>query len=514
MSGEDVVLRMRGVHKAFGGTPALVSGDLEVRRGEVHALMGQNGAGKSTLLKVLTGVYSADGGEISFSGEPVAFRSPHEAQHNGISPIYQEINLVPQRTVAENIFLAKEPRRWGLVDRRRMESDARELLRRVGVDVDVTLTLEKLSTANQQMVAIARALSFDAQLIIMDEPTSSLHDREVDTLFSVIQQLKNTGVAVIFVSHKLDELYRICDRITILRDGRTVLTSPLDQLSRLDLVATMLGREPEAVAVGGQTAFTRPADKTHGATLLRVQHGRVAPRLHDASFTVREGEIVGVAGLLGSGRTELATALYGAAAFDGGSAELDGQPFAPASPGAAIASGVAMTPEDRKTEGLVGAMSIAENISLSLLPRISRFGFVNRAREQRIVERYTSRLRVKSTGPQQLVAELSGGNQQKVLLARALALDPRLLILDEPTRGVDVGAKREIQQLISDIADIDRGVILISSEMEEVVEGSDRIVVLRDGETIASLEARTVTNAQIMIYMASGSGDAGESEDR
>lgn len=512
MAENDIVLRMSGVHKAFGGTPALVSGDLEVRRGEVHALMGQNGAGKSTLIKVLTGVYQADGGEIEFLGSAVAFKSPHEAQHAGISPIYQEINLVPQRTVAENIFLAKEPRRWGLVDRKAMVQASLALLDKVGIAVDPTATLDSLSTANQQMVAIARALSFDAQLIIMDEPTSSLHDREVDTLFAVIEQLKSRGVAVIFVSHKLDELYRICDRITILRDGQTVLSASLDDLSRLDLVATMLGREPEAIAAGGQTAFSRPVNKSHGSILLKAQHARLGPRLKDASFSVRGGEIVGVAGLLGSGRTELATALYGSRHLEGGELELDGRPYLPKTPRDAIGSRVALTPEDRKTEGLVGVMTIAENISLSLLPRISRFGFVRNATERTIVARYMERLSIRATGSQQVVAELSGGNQQKVLLARALALEPRLLILDEPTRGVDVGAKREIQRLISDIAEVDRGVILISSEMEEVVEGSDRIVVLRDGETVASLEARTVSNAQIMIYMASGTGAATDSE--
>ncbi|MFV0251767.1 MAG: sugar ABC transporter ATP-binding protein [Beutenbergiaceae bacterium] len=511
MSSEsDVVLRMSGIAKSFSGTAALVSGDLSIRAGEVHALMGQNGAGKSTLIKVLTGVYHADAGTMEYLGRPAQFKSPHDAQDHGISPIYQEINLVGQRTVAENIYLAREPRRWGLVDRATMVDGARSLLARVGVDVDPTAVLETLSTATQQMVAIARALSFDAKLIIMDEPTSSLHDREVETLFEVIRQLKSNGMAVIFVSHKLDELYRICDRITILRDGATVLESRLQDLSRLDLVATMLGREPEAIAEGGQTAFTRSKRRAGGEPVLTADGLAVAPNLREASLKVRSGEILGVAGLLGAGRSELAAGIYGASPLRAGRVTLGGQPYTPRGPRSGIAAGIAMTPEDRKSEGLVEIMTIAENITLSLLPRISRFGVINFRAGDRLTDRFMQTLGIKARDRSQLVGELSGGNQQKVLLARALVLEPQLLILDEPTRGVDVGAKREIQRLISEVAIDDRGVMLISSEMEEIAEGSDRIQVLRDGLTVASLDARTVTNAQIMIYMASG--DVVESE--
>jgi ribose transport system ATP-binding protein len=501
---DDVVLRMSGIRKTFAGTAALSDGNLTVRAGEVHALMGQNGAGKSTLIKVLTGVYKADEGEIEFMGEAAQFRSPHDAQDHGISPIYQEINLVGQRTVAENIFLAREPRRFGLVDRAAMAAGARELLGRVGVEVDPNAVLDTLNTATQQMVAIARALSFDAKLIIMDEPTSSLHDREAETLFEVIRQLRDNGMAVVFVSHKLDELYRICNRITILRDGATVLESELSELSRLDLVATMLGREPEAVAEGGQTAFTRPERRSGGSTVLSIDNLAVEPRLRSASLSVRSGEILGVAGLLGAGRSEMAAGVYGTAPLAHGTVTLAGKSYTPRDARHGIASGIAMTPEDRKSQGLIGIMTISENITLSLLPRMSRFGIVDARRARLITQKFLDALGIKARDGAQLVNELSGGNQQKVLLARALALEPRLLILDEPTRGVDVGAKREIQRLISEVATADRGVILISSEMEEIAEGSDRIQVLRDGETVAALDARTVTNAQIMIYMASG----------
>ena len=414
--------------------------------------------------------------------------------------------------MAENIFLAKEPRKYGFADREAMVRGTRQLLERVGMgQTDPNSPLERLNTASQQMVAIARALSFDARLIIMDEPTSSLHDREVDTLFRVIRQLKADGVSVIFISHKLDELYRICDQITVLRDGATVLTGALSDLSRLDLVATMLGRKPEAIAAGAQTAFTRAEQRTTGETLLRAQGVASWPRLRNASLSVRSGEILGIAGLLGSGRSELASAIFGAGDLNAGTFELDGRPYRAKNPRAAIRAGVALTPEDRKTEGLVGIMSIADNMTLSILKRISRFGFISRRKERELANEYAQRLGVRMTSLDQPVKELSGGNQQKVLLARSLAVKPRLLILDEPTRGVDVGAKLEIQRIISDIADKDRGVILISSEMEEIAEASDRIHVLRDGESVASLDARSVTNAQIMIYMASG--DVAEEEE-
>jgi ribose transport system ATP-binding protein len=508
----EVIVRMEGIRKSFARTAALADGNLEVRRGEVHALMGQNGAGKSTLIKVLTGVHAADAGEITFAGAPVSFRSPYEAQHAGISPIYQEINLVSLRSVAENVFLGRELRRGPFLDHAAMYRETSALLERVGVSVDPRAPLGSLSTAQQQMVAIARALSFRSQVLIMDEPTSSLHDREVETLFGVIRLLRESGVSVVFISHKLDELYRICDRITILRDGRTVAAGvPLSGMSRLELVSTMLGREPDAIESSGQTAFTRHASAGRGA-LLQTRDLAAGSKLRRASVTVRPGEVMGVAGLLGSGRTELAQAVYGATPPDAGTMELDGKPYRPRSARDGLRHGVVLTPEDRKTEGLVGLMSVKENITLSLLRRISRFGVIRRADEARLVRRYVERLGIKVQNHDQAVSELSGGNQQKVLLARALALEPRLLILDEPTRGVDVGAKREIQRLVSESVGADRGVMLISSEMEEIIEGSDRIQILRDGESVAFLDARSVSNTQIMIYMASGGGDDVEPE--
>ncbi|MBO9569784.1 MAG: sugar ABC transporter ATP-binding protein [Cellulomonas iranensis] len=501
------LLRMAGVKKAFAGTIALSQGDLTVQRGEVHALMGQNGAGKSTLIKALTGVVAPDAGTIELDGEPVAFRSPHDAQRGGVSPIYQEINLVGLRTIAENVFLGKELRRGPFLARRAMEEQAAELLRRVGVSADPRLPLESVSTATQQMVAIARALSFESRLLIMDEPTSSLHDREVDTLFEVISGLRDDGVSVVFVSHKLDELYRICDTVTILRDGRTVRSGSLREISRIELVSTMLGRAPETIETAGQTAFVRAGNPDASApVLLDVRNVASGDLCRDASFTLHAGEVVGVAGLLGSGRSELAGAVYGAQPRTAGDVELDGVEHAPGSARDGLRAGLALTPEDRKVTGLVGQMSIAENVTLSILDRVSRWGVVDEKAEAELVGRYVKRLGIKASGQDQPVDQLSGGNQQKVLLARSLASTPRVLILDEPTRGVDVGAKQEIQRLVSELVaeKKDVGVLMISSEMEEIIEGSNRIMVMRDGVTVAFLDAGSVTNGQLMMYMASG----------
>ncbi|MEO3781407.1 sugar ABC transporter ATP-binding protein [Micromonospora sp. B11E3] len=504
MTTDDMILDMQDIHKSFAGVPALRGARLRVGRGEAHALIGQNGAGKSTLLKVLTGVYSRDGGSIRFDGADVGFGSPYEAQRAGISPIYQEINLVPQRTVAENVFLGREPRRLGIVDRRRMVSETEELLSRIGVHVNAARPLETFSTATQQMVAIARALSFDSRLIIMDEPTSSLHDREVRKLFEVIGQLTADGVAVVFVSHKLDELYAVCDRITVLRDGRTVAESRLAEMSRIDLVAAMLGRDPQDVRAAGQTAFHRE-QRAVGDPVLTTKALSSWPALRGATIEVRAGEIVGLAGLLGSGRSELAESIFGARKVDHGQVTAgSAAAAAPTSPADAIRSGIALTPEDRKTEGIVAGMSVRENITLSLLPRLSRFGFINRRRERAVVAESVRRLGIKTASVDQPVSDLSGGNQQKVLLARSLVLDPDLLILDEPTRGVDVGAKAEIQRLVSDSVNDGRGVLLISSEMEEILEGSERVYVLRDGETVAHHQTEGLTQDAIMRAMASG----------
>ena len=497
------LLEMSGIDKAYGGVPALRGVSFAVEAGEVHALIGQNGAGKSTLIKVLTGYARRDAGQVLFRGEDFAPASPQAAQAAGISTIYQEISLVGQRSVAENICLGRETRRFGLLHWRRMNEEAASLLGRFGVDVDVRQPLGRYPTAVQQMVAIARAIAFKAALVVMDEPTSSLSDAEVQVLFGVVRQLRAEGVAVVFVSHKLDELYAVCDRVTVLRDGRTVQVADMAGLPKLELVAVMLGRDLSSVARAGATAFGAKAGR-HGGALLDVEGLRAGPRVQEVSLQVRQGEVVGVAGLLGAGRTETARTLFGADPRDGGRVALGGEAFAPSAPGDAIRAGIGFCTEDRKAEGIVPELSVRENLTLALLPRLARAGVVDEARQADIVARFIKQLDIRCAGPEQPVGQLSGGNQQKVLLARWLCTDPRLLILDEPTRGIDVGAKAEIQALIRALAESGLGVLMISSEIEEVVEGADRAYVLRDGRTVAELADTALSEHSVMDAMAHG----------
>jgi len=497
---------MRGIDKSFNGIPALIGASLEVEPGEIHALIGQNGAGKSTLIKILTGYYSRDAGEIIFNGAPFSASSPKAAQEGGISTIYQEINLIPYRSVAENIFLSRERRRFGFLDWGRMHREAEELLSRFRIKVDVRQSLSQCSTAIQQMVAIARAVSFDSKLVIMDEPTSSLDDHEVAVLFQVIRQLKSSGVSAIFVSHKLDELYAVCDRVTVMRDGRTVVTGTLTSLSKLSLVTTMIGRELES-ATSKQTAFGEAdgaGNRIAKTSLLAVRNLSLGRRVTDASLDVRAGEIVGLAGLLGSGRSEVARAVFGAERADKGAMEFNGTPFTPKAPANAIAAGIGYCSEDRKFDGIVPDLSVRENLTLALLPLLTRTGIVDENEQAKVVEKFVQRLGIKCASVDQPIRELSGGNQQKVLLARWLCLNPRLLILDEPTRGIDVGAKAEIQSLIAQLAVDGLGVLMISSEMEEVVEGSDRVFVLREGRTVAEFSGEQIDEESIMAAMADG----------
>ena len=500
MADNAPLLVMRDIDKRFQGVKALSAASLEVEAGEVMALVGQNGAGKSTLIKVLTGAYRRDSGAIEFGGAPVDFASPQHAQRGGVSTIYQEINLVPFRSVAENIFLGREHRRFGLLDWPRMNSEAADLLRRFAVEIDVRRPLMDFSTAIQQMVAIARAVSFKARLVIMDEPTSSLDEREVAVLFEVMRQLRAEGVSVIFISHRLDELYQICDRVTVMRDGRTVMMRLMKDVDKLHLIAAMLGRDLETVR-SHATGFSAASAKA-GVEVLSAEGLRVGRRVRDARVEVKAGQIVGLAGLLGSGRTETARAIFGADPPDAGVIRLLGRDVSPREPSDAIALGVGYCSEDRKADGIIPDMSVRENITLAILPRLIKMGIVDEARQRAIVDSFMKRLDVKAASAEQKIRELSGGNQQKVLLARWLCTDPKLLILDEPTRGIDVGAKAEIQSLIRELADQGLGVLMISSELEEITEGADRVFVLSDGRTVADLPHAEATAPAIMAAMA------------
>jgi monosaccharide-transporting ATPase len=504
------VLQVRGVSKRFPGVHALREVDFELRAGEVHALVGENGAGKSTLIKVATGVYQPDAGELLYQGRPVSFGRPLDAQLAGISTIYQEVNLIPLMSVARNLFLNREPRRFGLVDGARMRREATEILRDYGVDVNVTRPLRSLGLGAQQMVAIARAVQIEARVVVMDEPTSSLEQREVETLFEVVDRLRSAGIGIVYVSHRLDELYRICDRVTVLRDGRVVHVSPMAELDRLELVSQMLGRNAADVRRHGTTAFgAQHAARSDGdaaapdaVPVLRAYGLSARHRIQDVSVEVHRGEVVGLGGLLGAGRSETAKAIVGALHTESGTVEVDGTPVRRNSTPAAIRAGAVMLPEDRKSEGIIPNLSVRENIVLAALPRISRAGLVDRAKQDEIVRYFIDRLRIRAAGPEQKVSELSGGNQQKVMLARWLCLNPKVLLLDEPTRGIDVGAKAEVQGVIDELAADGLAVVLISSDLEELIEGSDRVVVLKDGSQVGELTGTDVTEAALLAALA------------
>ncbi|MEV8467639.1 sugar ABC transporter ATP-binding protein [Fluviibacterium sp. DFM31] len=505
------LLRMQGINKSFAGVAALTSADLEIAPGEVHAVIGQNGAGKSTMIKILTGVYRKDSGEMEFEGKPWAAQSPREAQDNGIATIYQELSLVPLRSVTENVIIGYEPRtRLGLIDWKTAHRRTREILSEFGIDIDVTRPLGSYSTAVQQLTAIARAVSLNSRLVIMDEPTSSLDDSEVKTLFGVVRGLKARGVSVIYVSHFLDELFHICDRATIMRDGQRVAVRKIAETTKLGLIADMLGRDPEEIAAAGMTDL---AGGTHvrGDVLLEASNLNTGRNLRDVSVLVHKGEIVGLGGLLGSGRTETARAIFAMDRLHGGVVATHANPAGFRDPAEAIRSGIGFLTEDRKAEGIVPEMSVRENMTLALLPRLLRNGAIDRAREEEIVNHFVKALGIKLANIEQPIRELSGGNQQKVLLARWLALEPDLLILDEPTRGVDVGAKFEIQSIIQKYVEKGVGVLLISSEFEELVEGANRIVVLQDGVSVAELQNPGITEESLIgaIAQSHDGADAG-----
>ena len=505
---------MQGITKRFAGVTALDGVELALWPGEVHALVGENGAGKSTLVKIMTGAYRRDGGAMTVAGEEVNFRDPAAAQAAGVIAVHQEIHLLPHRTVAENVWLAREPRRWGLVDWARMFRDTETLFRDLGIAIDPRAELRTLRTAQQQMVAIARGVSLGARVLVLDEPTSSLAEREVTLLYGLIRRLTSAPgnpAAVVYISHRFDELYAVCDRVTVLRDGRHIATRPLAGLERLDLVCLMLGKSREDLQAGA-TEFGEPAAAPTGtAPLLEVRDLQRGQKLRGVSLAVRRGEVVGLAGLLGSGRTETARAIFGADRVDAGTIAVDGRPFAPTSPQDAIDARIAFVSEDRKAEGIIPELSVRENLTLAALPTLTRAGIVDRARQRELVDTFIARFGIKCSSPEQRIRELSGGNQQKVLLARWLCTKPELFIVDEPTRGIDIGARGEIQALVNELAAEGLGVLMISSDLEELVEGSSRVVVLRDGRTVVELPHAALSQDAIIHAMAEGAaaGPAG-----
>lgn len=495
---------MQNIRKVFSGVVALDDVNFELRRGEVHSLVGENGAGKSTLIKVMTGAYLRDGGEILLEGNPVNFRSPEDAQRAGVVAVYQEVNLLMFRTVAENIFLNREPRRFGFLDWKQMNREAGEILKRLGLNIKPKDVLGSLNIAMRQMVAIARGVSLGAKVLVLDEPTSSLTEKEVHILYDVIRRLKAEGVGIVYISHRFDELYAVCDRVTILRDGKYVGTRDLAGLERIDLVCLMLGKQREDLEKKGATAFGEhhAGETADQPPLLQTENLTRGRRMQDVSLSVKKGEILGMAGLLGSGRTDVARSIFGADNREKGRIVLDGKEINPRQPNDAIRAGIAFLSEDRKAEGIIPDLSVRENLTLAALPALTSAGIVSRAKQTEIVEKFMRRLGIKASSAEQKIRELSGGNQQKVLLARWLCRNPKFLLLDEPTRGIDIGAKGEIQALVNELAKEGLGVLMISSELEELVEGSDRVVVMRDGKLSAELRGSEISQDSIINAMA------------
>ena len=487
MTSSQPLLRMRGISKRFPGVQALDDVDFRLFPGEVHALLGENGAGKSTLVKLLTGVYDADAGDILLDGRAVRFGTPVQAQQGGISTVYQEVNLCPNLSVAENIYIGREPRRAGSIRWRELRRRAQQALARVGVETDVSAPLASCSLAVQQMVAIARAIDIEASILVLDEPTSSLDQTEVDQLFDVMRRLKGEGLAIVFISHFLDQVYEVADRMTILRNGRLVGEHLTRDLGQVALVAKMLGSELETLEAIEEQPKRSLAMLEKARPVVEADGLGRRRSIQPFDLKIHPGEVVGLAGLLGSGRTEVARLLYGADAADSGAVSVDGDTVSMRSPRAATTRGIAFCSENRRTEGLVEDLTMRENIILALQAARGWLRPIAREKQDELVARYIKALRISPANPEQVVRTLSGGNQQKVLLARWLITQPRLLILDEPTRGIDVGAKAEIQRLVVSLSDDGMAVLFISAELEEVLRLSHNIVVLRDRKVVAEL---------------------------
>lgn len=482
-AGSEIVM-MKGIYKSFPGVHALEDVDFTLRRGEIHALVGENGAGKSTLVKVLTGVERPDKGTITLDGKEVSIRSPQHAQEMGISTVYQEVNLCPNLTIAENILIGREPMKWGSIDWTAMNTRARQILRGLEIDIDVTRTLGSCSVAIQQMAAIARAVEISSsKILILDEPTSSLTAHETEQLFGVMRKLKSEGMAIIFVTHFLDQVYEVTENITILRNGKLVGTYVTSTLSHLELISKMIGRTLSEFEDMTKLKL-KSSQHIKKDALLQASGLGLSGSMQPFDLALHAGEVVGLAGLLGSGRTEIAQLLFGVDKPDSGSLTMDGKLVTNYSPIDSIGRGVVLCPEDRKNEGIVGELTVRENIILAMQASLGWFKHLGLAKQYEIADKYIKLLNIATSSPDQLVKNLSGGNQQKVILARWLATNPRLLILDEPTRGIDVGTKAEIQKLVLSLAEEGMSCVFISSELEEVLRTSHRIVVLRDQEKV------------------------------
>lgn len=489
----EVILTMEGIDKSFPGVHALDNVHLDVRRGEVHALMGENGAGKSTLMKVLTGIYQKDAGTIIFEGREVRFVSPREAQAAGIVIVHQELNMMGHLTVAQNIFIGREPRRGMLIDDARMNDDARALFKQLGIDIDPRETMSRLTVGKQQMCEIAKAISHEAKVIVFDEPSAALTDAEIDQLFRIIRDLRDKQYGIVYISHRMDEIKRITDRVTVMRDGQTVGTLVTQDCTKDDIIHMMVGR----------VIFEEPKTESRVAAdapvVLRVEHLNAGRMVQDVSFTLRKGEILGFSGLMGAGRTETARALFGADVRESGDIYIDGAPVSIHSPQDAVRVGIGYLSEDRKRYGVVLKKNICENSTLACLHNYVKHGnIIDSDAERDVTQRMVEALKTKTPGVEQLVMNLSGGNQQKVVVAKWLISNSKILIFDEPTRGIDVGAKQEIYELMNRLVREGKSIIMISSEMPEILRMSDRIIVMCEGKKTAEFDVAEATQEKIM----------------
>lgn len=490
------ILSVTNLSKSFSGVRALNNVHLEVQKGEVHALMGENGAGKSTFMKILIGLLTPDSGEIMFDGAALKSHNVGEVMKRGISMIHQELLTVPELTVAQNIFLGREPKRWGFIDEKKLNEQAAELLAHLGVSIRPDARMKHLSVAEMQLVDIAKALSNEAKVIIMDEPTSALSDNEVATLFDIIRELKRKGVSIIYISHKLDEIFALSDTITVLRDGQFIATKPASEFTPNSLISMMVGRELDSLF---------PDIQAHnGPEVLAVKGLSQAGKFENISFAVHAGEVLGIGGLMGAGRTEVARALFGLDPHEQGEITMNGEPVSIESPQDAIRHGLGYVGEDRKASGFIPGLSVKHNITLACLPTFARQGFVAEQRETEAATKTVRDLNIKISGLNQRVVNLSGGNQQKVVIGKVLLSAPKLVILDEPTRGIDVGAKAEIYKLINQLTANGIAVILISSELPELLGLSNRIVMLAKGKQTAVLSTEEATPETIMHYAMQG----------